>query len=437
MKSRFWWLTCVAFAATAKLSAVAQAQPVVGAPASAEPASPEPAIVPAAPSPPADTTSPPPATPATPSGPHTTSPATSASEETDAPCSESGECVITDLKTPTSPATTIVVGAAPSESESPRTPKDIAITLYNAFKNGALPQDLSLEAAPYWLVPHSTLTYEEYMAASAIEQLGQNFTLSVATAGSKDSEEVPFTDVGFGARTSMFFPLGAQQETLRKAEAALDQLQAVALSQSELSDCPLAATPAEPSHCAHDREVVRAVGDPSKLEESLKKGSEALQTAVQSRDGLGVRLAGALAFRSPNDSFSLKNFTRGAVWLTLGLRLSQFDASLVGRFVGVDTDGDVSAKFLDVGGRVGLLKPQYGLYAECIYRTVSGDSAIDNSVRATGTFELAVMQNLYVSATFGKALADETSSGGVVSLLGISFQAARARKVKLPQSVAQ
>jgi hypothetical protein len=360
-------------------------------------------------------------------------------EPSEIACLHSGSCRLTDIKTPTAPAFTII-GVTPSEVETPRTPKDVALTLYNALKSGNLPQDLALELAPYWLVSHPMLTFDDYVAAPVPRQIAQNFTLSAATVGVEEPSGTARTNVGIGARTHLFFADDENGGALAKARDALSKHQkavnaATAMAMFACKGEPVAG---EDVKCAELRRQLREAGGGAGGDVDAKLASAAaeLQSVLAARSGFSVGAAGALAFQSPQTEFDLSNFTRGAVWLTLAYRNADFDVSGVLRHISIDTDSERQLRFLDAGARLGGRWPTYGIYLEGMYRTVSGDAeGLKSSGRLAGTFEYTLSESVNVSATFGKDLDDEAGKGGLISLLGLSFQVSKERSVEVPKGL--
>jgi hypothetical protein len=337
------------------------------------------------------------------------------------------------METKTAPAFA-VIGTNPAVVDSPRTPKDVALTIYNALKDGAMPQDFALEMAPYWLLAHPKLTYDDYVNASALAQIAQNLTVSAATSALNDQGNTPSTNVGFGLRTHGFVADGATQGVVAKAESALGRAQAIANVSAALQQIGCGSPPAadDSAACPALRNQLAQLGAAlPRVEDALASAAANLRSVLAARTGLSIGLAGALAFRTPTQAFTLAHFSRAATWLTVGYRASSGDLAAVVRYVAVDAGAGQSARFVDAGLRLGLVWPQFGVSVEGVYRSVSAHGVdVPNSWRITGMLKYVLSDNVYVSATFGKDLADETNKGAVISLLGLSFQAAQSRMLQ-------
>ncbi|HEX2875021.1 MAG TPA: hypothetical protein VHP33_27405 [Polyangiaceae bacterium] len=125
------------------------------------------------------------------------------------------------LKTPDSPAF-VALGVAPTEIQRPTTPSALATSLASAFQSTGggvtLPQGFAMEAAPYWLVSHPTLSFRDYANSGIESSWYRNATISFATSGqarpaagdttdaTEMSTTVPGTSVAWGLRTTILHP---------------------------------------------------------------------------------------------------------------------------------------------------------------------------------------------------------------------------------------
>ena len=343
------------------------------------------------------------------------------------PCLDTPEgCKIEDFKTPTAPAFALI-GVSPSQVETPRSPKELGFTLYNAYNGGALGQDVAIDVAPYWLASHPTLTYDQYVKRPVVRQLLDNLSVSAATAAVPEQSA---TDVGFGLRTHVFFANASDVEAgqaLRDAESALMGLQGAAEIEELLvrSGCKNNSGP-EPGVCPELRERLRQIAAPA--EEALKEAAKAVQDALTARSGFSIGLAGAVAFRSAADRFKPNDFRKAAGWLNAGYRGKTMELASLVRFTSVDAERRL--QLIDLGLRAGVFRPTWALNAEAMYRAVSGDApTVDNSLRLAGTFEFKVIDGVFVSATYGKEADNELTSGKTFALFGLSFQAGERKLV--------
>src|SRR6187551_1174237 len=85
------------------------------------------------------------------------------------------------IRTPDSPAF-VLLGVSPTDIQRPGTPMGLATALSGFVSGGdaALPENLSLEVAPYWLYGHLALTAAKY-EQGGLANLYRTFTLSLGT----------------------------------------------------------------------------------------------------------------------------------------------------------------------------------------------------------------------------------------------------------------
>jgi hypothetical protein len=327
-------------------------------------------------------------------------------------------CKVDDLKTPTVPAFAII-GISPTDVETPRTPKELSVALYNAYNGGAVAQNVALDVAPYWLFAHPLLTYDEYVDASIPDQLLQNLSVSMATAA---APEAASTDIGLGVRTHVFLVEAVDKEAAKKLQREQER-QALAV-QKQIAHCD--DQPSKPP-CPALTDRVAKLGA---SEGDLKALGAAVQNALTSRTGVTIGFAGAVSSRSASDKFAPNDFRKAAGWVNLGYRGGGWEMAGLVRFTGVDAPEQL--QFVDLGAKIGVFKPKWDLHAEAVYRVVSGqDPPVDNSGRVAGTFEFEVTSGVFVSTTFGKAADDESKEGTTFALFGLNFQAGE-RRVKQP-----
>ncbi len=116
---------------------------------------------------------------------------------------------LTPLKTPTSPASS-VLGLQPTAVLTPKSYDALEAAVYSNFigDNGInVPDDFALEFAPYWTKDHGLTVYDYLYAKSVGEQLKRNTSFSVATTQSLVlNDSVNSTAIALGIRTSLYFP---------------------------------------------------------------------------------------------------------------------------------------------------------------------------------------------------------------------------------------
>ena len=125
---------------------------------------------------------------------------------------------ISELKTPTSPAFTLL-GVSPNEISRPKSMNDLELALTNGFSpNGkfSFPKEFAMETNPYWLFRKRPLSVKEWYNAKFGQQLLTNLSISLATA--PRSNLLPSNSnqqLAFGFRTQLH-PLFMAENRQRK-----------------------------------------------------------------------------------------------------------------------------------------------------------------------------------------------------------------------------
>ena len=87
-----------------------------------------------------------------------------------------------DLKTPSTPAATIL-GSSPTTIERPDNPRGLIFSIASSVaSSGGVPQDYAVQVAPYWMRSHPSLMFDSYVNPTIGQRLLRTFAISVATA---------------------------------------------------------------------------------------------------------------------------------------------------------------------------------------------------------------------------------------------------------------
>jgi hypothetical protein len=338
-------------------------------------------------------------------------------------------------RTPDSPAF-VLLGISPTEIQRPTTPKDVAVSLssfVDASTNLTIPQNLSLEVAPYWLFSHPYLSADKYESGGAAA-LYRMFTISVGTRSSVVPLDMGGTivnqtmgDLAIGGRTRIVDGRDANSACKAKIEAAAQEISA----QRRLSSTVMAqlatkygfGTPNfdEAGYKAALKAAKDAQVKQQQLDDLSKVGAECAKV-LSSRRGFTLDLAGGSAWRFPDAKIST---TTGHLLQAGGWTAGAYtwtNASLLGL-------GRLGRRALDSGERqtVGDLGVR-GLYAadrlgaslEALYRHRFSGAGETNTYRVDATVEYRVGDGSWISITFGKEFAD-TAAGSLFSLANFSW----------------
>ena len=127
-----------------------------------------------------------------------------------------------NFRTPSSPAFTLL-GVSPTAIARPSTPRALATELLSTSKNGSgIPNNYAIEFAPYWLVPHPSLTFHQYTNPTSAQSVAQSFSVSLATSRPDTATDTASTFVALGAR---FLPFGGH--TSKKFDGLKTQLDSI------------------------------------------------------------------------------------------------------------------------------------------------------------------------------------------------------------------
>lgn len=115
---------------------------------------------------------------------------------------------INDLKSPTSPASSIL-GAQPTVILNPKSYQALEAALFSNFTNNnttVIPNDFALEFTPYWAKNHGHSLNEVLFPSGWFEQIKRTFSISLAsTQNFLLEDQTPSNSISMGARTSFYF----------------------------------------------------------------------------------------------------------------------------------------------------------------------------------------------------------------------------------------
>jgi hypothetical protein len=327
-----------------------------------------------------------------------------------------------DLRTPPSPAF-VLMGVAPTTVERPTTPRAVGAAFLNAVEeaDGTLPDNFSLEVAPYWLTPRPTVTFDQVDRAGFWKGLLQTFSASLASKGADTASEDASSQaaasegtlLGVGTRASWMI---GKRSAL--AQQTIDAYRAKAVEILLLRPLPPAGNPTPPPLTAAEQEALRPFLNA--IRDSLRQGRWVVEAAA------------AMTGRFPDNETSRGHTEKAAIWITPTYRFvrSTFDKSsgkltsaptvdfiAVARYIHdrtATTDGDG----VDLGGRLLWDNTTFALSAEFVQRT-----NIDNPThRFTALLEYKISDDLYLSGSFGKDFDDSSAdTGDLQAILGINW----------------
>ena len=134
------------------------------------------------------------------------------------------------LRTPTSPAF-VLLGVEPTSIERPTTPKALAINVLSAAGDGddLIPRNYALEVAPYWLIDHPDLEFEDFYDPTPWQGIKQSLSISLATKDlTDDADGIEGTAAGLGLNLDILTgkPKPELEDTTEHLAAFMDLLRA-------------------------------------------------------------------------------------------------------------------------------------------------------------------------------------------------------------------
>lgn len=339
------------------------------------------------------------------------------------------------IRTPTSPAFTLL-GVEPSSVERPNTPSSLAVALLGqAQQSGTVPGDFAVEFSPYWLIAHPQLTWSNDDQRTAVQSLLRTASLSVAT-GETGTKEAPVTGLAFGGRVSLFSG-GLSADTkasLRALEATLQAESALGLrlmqDQIKALNAKLVAQEISATEHSHLMNVLQrsVVSSKPYLESAERKAVEKLmQKFAVNRQGFFLEVAGAAAWDYPKAIWAQQRFGRWGVWVTPSIQTPRLSVVGVARYL---SKGDEAGhKAMDLGVRGTYSNDRYALSLEYVRRSFQ-ESDVEGGHRLVGIAEYAVGDDTWLVASFGRDRAAEREDS-LIARLGLSFNFSNER-YKLP-----
>lgn len=313
---------------------------------------------------------------------------------------------VDQLRTPSAPGF-VLLGVEPASVERPTTPKTFAFSLLSAFKNGdTLPKNYALEAAPYWLFPHQSLTYDGYMKAGVGQTLLQTVSLSLVTS----TEEHPAnTDAALAAAPTTKLAMGLRAQLLsgHASQALIEARKELEAAQAEALDVVSDA----------DTAPSRRTGPPPTPEDFPKVKAAALKIQKLDKERVGFLLegAGALALNYAESKAKNAELSRWGAWATAGYRLDKPRLEIIG-VLRYQRDALAEQSLLDAGGRANFKLGELSLGGEYVHRWAPDD----DFYRLAGILEYQIQSGVYLSATFGRNF-ENGATGNLISILGLNF----------------
>jgi hypothetical protein len=285
---------------------------------------------------------------------------------------------------PSTPAVTFI-NASPTEISRPATARALAADLLNAIDPaGNVKQGLSLDFAPWSLIPGLRITLQDYQE-NTLKYMLANTQVSVATT--KTSGSVNDTDFGFGVRVTF----------LDDSDFMKDRDFIAELDRRRQEECQ---APEQPEDTDRYEECLGRV---------FVEAVENWQTQHQAWNRNAVSMAFATGLRLGDSELANAEWTGIGTWLTGALKLGSW-----GQLTGQaeydfrrDSFGDVLSHILKASVRGLAGSPDFNAsveYSACFdFSELDGDWYSD---RLTAAAEYRIGESIWLSTGIGLSIAD-------------------------------
>lgn len=330
------------------------------------------------------------------------------------------------LRTPPSPAFTLL-GIEPSAVERPSTPADFALTFLNkAAELPSLPKNFAVEASPFWLKSHPTLTWQLDATRTPWQSIQRTFTVSTATYR---RDENAATDVGIGFRTSIWSGqltdatrtrlTNAANALGRQGEAFLDLIErrGGAALRKRLQDGELTT-----EQFNVERAALIATVESSKEFQDLAKP---IKDLAVSREGFMLEVAGAATWQFAGEEWETRDLHKTGIWVTPSYQSGHWNVVGVLRYIG-DELGDDASDVTEWGARPIYTTATWTASVEYLRRHVTSGTG-ENTYRFAGIVERRFGEDTWVTATFGRDRARDGKAAGLLAQLGLNINVGKER----------
>jgi hypothetical protein len=296
---------------------------------------------------------------------------------------------------------------------------------------------VALEISPYWLVRHPTLKWEDDTTRSPITSLARTATISIATA-ELGSDASPVTGLAVALRASLASgrlsretidrlgkvaaSLAGESEVIEhligSARAAAESLMHSELTQARASGDTAARNAAKARFNATKAALIADAEMSPAYVAAVDSTDALLSDLAANRQGLVLDVAGGAVWSAPGGAVDSARVSRWGAWVTAGYESPAWSFVAVNRFL--TAVSDTAPDVLDVGLRLIHTERRWAVSGEAVFRAFTGSGGPPNQHRIAGTFDYAIGNGLWVTATIGRDF-DPASSGSLLAQIGVSF----------------
>lgn len=347
------------------------------------------------------------------------------------------------------PASIILLGISPSELETPKSKKAIALSLVNSFKkNEGIPDTYAFEITPYWLLRSKNMNSLKYAGLkedkekiykqNIFNELNRaSFSLGFVrdlTLNSGDDIKNPAFAISVRGTLIKIRTQDNIKKIIKEDSAKKAQLKLVS---KYLSDKELEAEQKCIDEGLSDSDCEDLLeGSLSKLLKKYEEGENGLKNVdyyrslLEASPLLAVDFAGGYSTFFSDNKFSSNHFGKLGFWLTLnsGIDFTNKDKPEeekrlnfygIVRYLDDRTMLDDNQQFFktrnyDFGGKAELTYKRFSISWEYIYRI----NDIENTFRSNGVLAYKVSDKIYINAAFGKNYGEKDN---LISFLGLNW----------------
>ncbi|MGE8553611.1 MAG: hypothetical protein ACN6OB_06700 [Chryseobacterium jejuense] len=353
-----------------------------------------------------------------------------------------------------SPASIILLGISPSELETPKSKKAIALSLVNSFKkNEGIPDTYAFEITPYWLLrpkEMNSLKYaglkedkEKIYKQNIFNELNRaSFSLGFVrdlTLNSDDDIKNPTFAISvrgtlIKVRTQDNIKRIIKEDSAKKAQLKLiskylsgeEEKEEIQNINKKCEDGTLNLTDCEKELTEISMKLLK------KYEENNKEANDVdyYKNLLEASPLLAVDFAGGYSTFFSDNKFSSNHFGKLGFWLTLNSGIDftnkkkpeeekKLNFYGIVRYLDDGTTMDDNQQFFrtrnyDFGGKAELTYKRFSISWEYIYRI----NDIENTFRSNGVLAYKVSDKVYINAAFGKNYGEKDN---LISFLGLNW----------------
>lgn len=352
------------------------------------------------------------------------------------------------------PPSIILLGISPSELETPKSKKAIALSLVNSFKkNEGIPDTYAFEITPYWLLRSkemNSLKYaglkedkEKIYKQNIFNELNRvSFSLGFVrdlTLNSGDDIKNPAFAISVRGtlikiRTQDNIKRIIKEDSAKKAQLKLiskylsgeEEKEEIQKIENKCKDGTLTPPECERELAAISMKLLR------KYEENNKEANDVdyYKNLLEASPLLSVDFAGGYSTFFSDNKFSNNHFGKLGFWLTLNSGIDftnkkkpeeekKLNFYGIVRYLDDGTMVDDNQQFFrtrnyDFGGKAELTYKRFSISWEYIYRI----NDVENTFRSNGVLAYKVSDKIYVNAAFGKNYGEKDN---LISFLGLNW----------------